>query len=86
MKATLLDTGVIVALLDQDEQHHLQCVEVISDIIGPLVTCEAAVAEACYLLRRTPGAPEAAIKNIVNEVCQIPVRLVDRAAPVETLL
>ena len=86
MKATLLDTGVIVALLDQDEQHHLQCVEVISDIIGPLVTCEAAVAEACYLLRRTPGAPEAAIKNIVNGVFQIPVRLVDRAAPVETLL
>ena len=86
MKATLLDTGVIVALLDQDEQHHLQCVEVISDIIGPLVTCEAAVAEACYLLRRTLGAPEAAIKNIVNGVFQIPVRLVERAAPVETLL
>ena len=86
MKATLLDTGVIVALLDQDEQHHLQCVEVISDIIGPLVTCEAAVAEVCYLLRRTPGAHGAAIKNIANGVFQIPVRLVDRAAPVETLL
>ena len=86
MKATLLDTGVIVALLDQDEQHHLQCVEVISDIIGPLVTCEAAVGEACYLLRCTPGAPEAVIKNIANGVFQIPVRLVDRAAPVETLL
>ena len=86
MKATLLDTGVTVALLDQDEQHHLQCVEVISDIIGPLVTCEAAVAEACYLLRRTLGAPEAVIRNIANGVFQIPVRLVDRAAPVETLL
>ncbi|MEE2983292.1 MAG: PIN domain-containing protein [Pseudomonadota bacterium] len=86
MKATLLDTGVIVALLDQDEQNHLQCVEVISDIIGPLVTCEVAVAEACYLLRCTPGAPEAVIKNIANGVFQIPVRLVDRAAAVETLL
>lgn len=86
MKAILLDTGVIVALLDRSEHHHSQCVEVVSDIVGPLVTCEAVVAEACYLLRRTHGASEAIIKNIANGVFQIPVRLVDRAASVEKLL
>lgn len=86
MKATLLDTGVIVALLDRDERHHAQCVETVSDLIGPLVSCEAVVAEACYLLRGTPGAPEAVIKNIANGVFQIPVRLVDQAGAVEKLL
>ncbi|MGB5624651.1 MAG: PIN domain-containing protein [Woeseiaceae bacterium] len=83
MKATLLDTGVIVALIDRDERHHVQCVETVSDLIGPLVTCEAVVAEACYLLRRTPGAPEAVIKNVANGVFQTPVRLADQASAVE---
>lgn len=86
MTAILLDTGVIVALLDQSEHHHLRCVEVVSDVAGPLVTCEAVIAEACYLLRHTHGAPEAIIKNVVNGVFQIPVRLVDRAASIEQLL
>lgn len=86
MKATLLDTGVIVALLDRDERHHVPCVETVSYLIGPLVTCEAVVAEACYLLRRTPGAPEAVIKNIANGVFQTPMRLADQAGAVEKLL
>lgn len=86
MKATLLDTGVIVALLDRDERFHLQCVEVVSDVVGPLLTCEAVVAEACHLLRRVHGAPEAVIKNIANGVFQTPVRLVDRATSIEKLL
>lgn len=86
MNATLLDTGVIVALLDRDERHHLQCVEVVSDIVGPLATCEAVIAESCYLLRRTHGAPEAVIRNVANGVFQTPVRLVDQTASIEKLL
>lgn len=86
MNATLLDTGVIVALLDRDERRHLQCVEVVSDIVGPLATCEAVIAESCYLLRRTRGAPEAVIRNVANGVFQTPVRLVDQTASIEKLL
>jgi predicted nucleic acid-binding protein len=86
MKAVLLDTGVIVALLDRNERHHSQCVEVVSDVAGPMITCEAAIAEACYLLRRVHGAPEAIVKNVANGVFQTPTRLVDRAASVEKLL
>lgn len=86
MKATLLDTGAIVALLDRDERYHAQCVEAVSDIVGPLATCEAVIAEACYLLRRTPGAPEAVIRNVSNGVFRIPSRLVDRSNTIEKLL
>jgi predicted nucleic acid-binding protein len=86
MKTTLLDTGVIVALLDRDERYHSQCVDAVSDIVGPLATCEAAIAEACYLLRGTPGAPAAVIRNVANGVFQIPMRLVDRATAVDKLL
>lgn len=86
MKATLLDTGVVVALLDKDERYHSRCVEVVSDVAGPLATCEASIAEACYLLRNTRGAPESVIKNVARGVFQIPVRLVDQANAVERLL
>lgn len=86
MNSILLDTGVIVALLDRSERYHLQCVEVLSDLTGSLVTCEASVAEACYLLRDLRGAPEAVISNVGNGVFQIPVRLVDQAANVEKLM
>ena len=86
MKATLLDTGVVVALLDRDERHHQTCVETVSDVIGPIVTCEAVIAEACYLLRRMQGAPEAVIRNVATGVFQTPVRLADRAASIEKLL
>ncbi|MFK8014048.1 MAG: type II toxin-antitoxin system VapC family toxin [Gammaproteobacteria bacterium] len=86
MNSTLLDTGVIVALLDRDERYHLQCVEVVSDIVGPLITCEAAIAEACHLLRRIYGASEAVIENVANGVFQTPVRLVDRATSIQKLI
>jgi predicted nucleic acid-binding protein len=86
MKSILLDTGVIVALLDRSEQYHTQCVEVLSELTGALVTCEAVVAEACYLLRDLRDAPEAVVSNVANGVFQIPIRLVDQAPHVEKLM
>lgn len=86
MNPILLDTGGIVALLDRSERYHLQCVEVLSESTGALVTCEAAIAEACYLLRDLRGAPEAVVSNVGSGVFQIPVRLADQAASVEKLL
>lgn len=86
MSSILLDTGVIVALLDRSERHHAQCVEVLSELAGVLVTCEASVAEACYLLRSVRGAPEAVIANVANGLFRIPVRLADQAVGVERLL
>ncbi len=86
MRTTLLDTSVIVALLDRDERYHGQCVEAVSDVVGPLATCEAVIAEACYLLRRIRGATEAVIRNVAGGVFQTPVRLADQAATVEKLI
>ncbi len=56
MKPVLLDTGVIVALLDRSERFHTRCVAAVEQINQQLVTCEAVVAESCYLLRNTFGA------------------------------
>ena len=80
MKPVLLDTGVIVALLDRSERYHLKCVEVLAAVGAPLVTCEAVIAESCYLLRRLPGAAETIVANVTLGIFQVAFQL-SRSAP-----
>ena len=84
--AVLLDTGVIVALLDRSERAHERCVRALSELAAPLVTCEAAIAESCYLVRSMKGAGEAVIENVERGIFAIPFRLDASAKPVRRLL
>ena len=52
VKPVLLDTGVIVALLDRSERHHARCVTVLEGLERPLVTCEAVIAESLLPVAR----------------------------------
>ena len=79
----LLDTGVIVALLDRSERHHQACADFIQTLAAPLITCEAVIAESCYLLRNLPGAPEAVLENVAGGVFQIPFQLSHSAASIQ---
>lgn len=86
MKPVLLDTGCIVALLDKSEGRHPDCVKTVSRLQAPLVTCEAVIAESCYLLRKLPGAVEAVLENVERGAFQIPYRLADDVAAVSRLI
>lgn len=86
MTATLLDTGPIIALLDSSERNHAACIEAVESIPGPLVTCEAVIAEACYLLRGVHGASRAILRNVRDGVFQIPFNLANEADAVATLM
>ena len=86
MKPVLVDTGVIVALLDRSERHHARCVTVMEGLERPLVTCEAVIAESCYLLRGLPGAADTILENVERGVFQIPFQLSRAAAPVRSIL
>ena len=86
MKPVLLDTGVIVALLDRSERHHKSCQAALEAAAGPLVTCEAVIAESCYLLRSLPGAPEAILENVVAGTFQIPFQLSRCASQIHRVL
>jgi predicted nucleic acid-binding protein len=82
----LLDTGVIVAMLDRSEGRHRECVEAVEQIDAPLVTCEAVIAEACYLTRDLKGAAEAILENVAAAVFQITLQLSQTAAPLQRIL
>ncbi len=51
----LLDTGPLVALLRHDDPVHDWAETTLARLTGPMHTCDAVVAEACYLLRLAPG-------------------------------
>jgi predicted nucleic acid-binding protein len=86
VKPILLDTGVIVALLDRSENWHRACAATVRELRGPLITCEAVIAESCYLLRKLSGAPEAVIENVTAGVFQIPFQLSRESAGVKRVL
>ena len=82
----MLDTGVIVALLDRSERQHSACVDAVQAISVPLVTCEAVIAESCYLLRGMAGAAEAVLENLVTGTFQIPFQLSASAPQIQRIL
>ena len=86
MKPILLDTGFIVALLDRSESFHKTCARTVRELRAPLVTCEAVIAESCYLLRNLLGASEAVIENIAAGIFQVTFQLSRDTAGVKQVL
>jgi predicted nucleic acid-binding protein len=86
MKPVLLDTGVIVALLDRSENFHRTCAQAVREVEAPLVTCEAVITESCYLLRNLSGASGAVIENVAAGIFQVPFQLSRDTAGVRRVL
>ncbi len=62
----LLDTGAWVALLDRSERNHLSCVAVLRDLPGELLTTEAVLTEAIYLLGPAVRPQKACIEFLLR--------------------
>jgi len=86
VNGVLVDSGPIVALLDRAQPQHRQCVEVMGALQEPLVTCEAVLAKACYLVRKLEGAAGDLLKNVRRGRYLVPYRLADRSGPVARLM
>ena len=66
--AVLLDTGPWVALLSRNHTHHRWAVEQFRVFQPPLLSCEAVVAETCFLLKRSGFDPSLALQFIERGV------------------
>jgi len=84
--ALLLDTGPWVALLSRNDTHHRWAVDQFRRLTPPLLSCEAVVAETCFLLARAGFDPALALQFIERDVVQLPFALQDQISAVRALL
>ncbi|WP_231295559.1 type II toxin-antitoxin system VapC family toxin [Gloeocapsa sp. PCC 7428] len=82
----LLDTGPLVAALNRRDQFHGWITVELNKIEPPLLTCEAVLSEACFLLRNVYGGSQAVISLINTGVIQIPFRLDEEVGLIGELL
>jgi len=81
----LLDTGPWVALLSRNDTHHKWAVEQFRRWPPPLLSCEAVVAETCFLLKCSGFDPSLALQFIERGVVQLPFVLQEQIGAVSSL-
>ncbi len=82
----LLDTGVLVALLSKADQFHQWSTAAVTTANYPLLTCEAVITEASFLLRRDSRSQQAVLSLVNRGAIQIAFCLADEAKAIEELI
>lgn len=86
MTEVLADAGPLVALLNARDDHHEWARTQWEAATRPWVTCEAVLAEVCWLLRRLEGGPRAVMALVERGALSVEFDLAGEARPVGDLL
>lgn len=86
MTRVIIDTGPIVALLNNRDSHHEWVREVLDGVTPPLYTCEAVISEASFLLGRFAGASHRVLQLITGDVIRLDFSLAEEMEPVTALM
>lgn len=85
--AWLLDTGPLVAFFDRRDRHHEWSLEQWRRAPIPLLTCEAVLAEASYLLQEHARLNPARVLELIERgVVAAPFQITEHSAAVARLL
>lgn len=82
----LLDTGPLVAFLNRRDRHHQWAVAQWAAVKPPFFTCEAVLAESCFLLRRSAGGSQAVMQLLIRGIVAVPFYLEEAMPAVAKLL
>lgn len=82
----VLDTGPLVALLNRGDRYHLWAREQWARAAPPFLTCEAVLAEACFLLRSLKGGPAAVLDLARRGILDLSYRPGDEAGALAQLM
>lgn len=86
MAAVIVDTGPLVAFLRRDDSHHAWVTAQLTSLDPPLITCEAVLSEAAFLLRRVPRGPDALLALVRRKLVRVPFQLEAELPAIERLV
>jgi predicted nucleic acid-binding protein len=82
----LLDTGPLVAFLNRRDKFHDWALENWDQIQPSMLTCEAVISEACFLLAGTDTGVDSVMQMIQRKIIAISFHLSDHIQQVKSLL
>ena len=82
----LLDTGPLVAFLNRRDKFHNWVLAQWDQIKPPMLTCEAVISEACFLLAGTETGIDSVMQLIQRKITTVSFHLDDQILPVKKLL
>jgi uncharacterized protein len=85
-RTALVDTGPLVALVDRRDRFHTWAVASLGAIRAPLLSCQPVIAEACFLLRRVRGGPQAVLSLVERGVVHLDFDFEREVVPISRLL
>ena len=82
----LLDTGPLVASINRRDRFHEWAKSQLAEIEPPLLTCEAVLAESCFLLQHLSGGSRTVAELVNRKIVEIPFRVEAHAESLARLL
>ncbi len=82
----ILDTGPLVALLNRHDKFHGWAAEQWSRAAPPLLTCEAVIAEACFLVKPFAGGQKAVLDLLTRGILDSSFQLAAESKAISRLL
>jgi predicted nucleic acid-binding protein len=77
----IADTGFVVAFIRNSDQHHRWAVDLAKQVMAPLLTCEAVLAESAFHLKSC----ETVLHLIENELLQVAFDCTSHWQPLQEL-
>jgi uncharacterized protein len=86
MSRAIVDTGVLVALINRKDTHHLWAKEVWKQLRPPLLTCEPVITEACFLLQHLRNGESSILRLLEANVIQNAIDLNTEVSAIDRLM
>jgi len=85
-RPVILDTGPLVAFINGRDRYHEWSTSQWAQIDPPLLTCEAVLSEACFLLKDNEGGQAAVPELLRRGILRLPFRIDEHAGEIKWLL
>jgi predicted nucleic acid-binding protein len=83
---TIVDTGPLVAFFNEADSYHDWATEQFARLVPPLLTCEAVIGEACFLLARGSIDPNGPLHALARGALRLDFSLGTEIEPVRRLM